>query len=198
MHLAGRRLLPKSNGRSRGCFSAYGTSQSFSIGVLIMYRPNFCAECAAKIIRLRWRLWTNRRFCERCSPRFAKEQIIQVAVASAALFLVGLVVGRAARPAPPPLLIERNQASQPSLASTSQKLPDITRETATSIDESGANARAVDPANSQSALTDVIYLCGARTKKGTPCTRRVHGPVRCWQHKGMRAMLPQDKLIVKE
>ena len=29
-------------------------------------------------------------------------------------------------------------------------------------------------------------------------TRRVHGPVRCWQHKGMPAMLPQDKLIVKE
>jgi hypothetical protein len=43
-----------------------------------------------------------------------------------------------------------------------------------------------------------IYTCGARTKKGTPCSRRVHGPVRCWQHKGAKAMLPQEKLIVKE
>jgi hypothetical protein len=163
-----------------------------------MYRPNFCAECAAKIIRLRWRPWTNRKFCERCSPRFAKAQIIQVAIAGAVLFLVGLVVGRAVRPAAPPLLIERNQASQSSLTSTPQALPDITRETTTSTDESGANARGADPPNSQSALTDEVYMCGARTKKGAPCTRRVHGPVRCWQHKGMPAMLPQDKLIVKE
>jgi hypothetical protein len=43
-----------------------------------------------------------------------------------------------------------------------------------------------------------LYTCGARTKKGTPCSRRVHGPVRCWQHKGAKAMLPQEKLIVKE
>jgi hypothetical protein len=185
-------------GVSHGCFSANGTSQSFSIGVLIMYRPNFCAECAAKIIRLRWQPWTNRKFCERCSPRFAKEQMIQVAIAGAVLFLVGLAVGRAARPATPPLLIERKQASQPSLASASQKLPATTRGTTTSTDEFGANAGAGDPSTSQSALTDEVYMCGARTKKGTPCTRRVHGPVRCWQHKGMPAMLPQDKLIVKE
>jgi hypothetical protein len=43
-----------------------------------------------------------------------------------------------------------------------------------------------------------VYICGARTKKGTPCSRRVHGPVRCWQHKGARAMLPPEKLLVKE
>jgi hypothetical protein len=163
-----------------------------------MYRPNFCAECAAKIVRLRWRLWTNRRFCERCSTRFAKERMIQVTIAGAALFLVGLAVGRAARPATPPLLIERNQASPSSLASTSQNLPATTRGTATASDDPGANAEGSDLSTSQSALTDVVYMCGARTKKGTPCTRRVHGPVRCWQHKGMRAMLPQDKLIVKE
>ena len=163
-----------------------------------MYRPNFCAECAAKIIRLRWRPWTNRKFCERCSPRFAKEQIIQVAIAGAVLFLVGLAVGRAARPAAPPLLIDRNQASQPSLTSTSQKLPATTRETRTSTDEFGAKAGAGDPSHSQSALTDVVYMCGARTKRGTPCTRRVHGPLRCWQHKGMPAMLPQEKLRMKE
>jgi len=162
-----------------------------------MYQPNFCAECAAKIIRLRWRPWTNRKFCERCSPRFAKEQIIHVAIPGAALFLVGLAVGHAARPPVPPLLIERNQASPLSLASNSQNLPATMLTTKTATGESGANAGVGDPSNSQSALMEV-YMCGARTKKGTPCTRRVHGPVRCWQHKGMPAMLAQDKLIVKE
>jgi len=43
-----------------------------------------------------------------------------------------------------------------------------------------------------------VYTCGARTKKGKPCSRRVHGPVRCWQHKGLPAMLPPEKLVIKE
>jgi hypothetical protein len=42
-----------------------------------------------------------------------------------------------------------------------------------------------------------VSLCGARTKKGTMCTRRVHGAVRCWQHLGKPAMLPPEKLLVK-
>src|SRR5262249_43813440 len=40
------------------------------------------------------------------------------------------------------------------------------------------------------------YYCGAETKKGTPCTRKVKGNVRCWQHQGMPAMLPPSKLVV--
>ena len=43
---------------------------------------------------------------------------------------------------------------------------------------------------------EVVYICGARTKKGTPCQRRVRGPGRCWQHRGKPAMLPPSKLIV--
>lgn len=34
-----------------------------------------------------------------------------------------------------------------------------------------------------------VFLCGARTKKGTACTRRVkEAGKRCWQHQGMPAM----------
>jgi len=47
-------------------------------------------------------------------------------------------------------------------------------------------------------VEEKTYICGARTKKGTPCSRRVRGPVRCWQHKGAQAMLPLEKLVVKE
>ena len=45
-------------------------------------------------------------------------------------------------------------------------------------------------------LDEVVYICGARTKKGTPCQRRVRGPGRCWQHRGMPAILPPSKLVV--
>ena len=30
--------------------------------------------------------------------------------------------------------------------------------------------------------TEAVYYCGAMTRKGTPCTRRVKTPGRCWQH----------------
>ena len=37
--------------------------------------------------------------------------------------------------------------------------------------------------------TEAVYFCGAATKKGTPCSRRVKRPgERCWQHAGMPAM----------
>ncbi|MFN0277264.1 MAG: hypothetical protein ACKVRN_01545 [Pyrinomonadaceae bacterium] len=40
------------------------------------------------------------------------------------------------------------------------------------------------------------YRCGAQTAKGTPCKHRVKGSVRCFQHTGMPAMLPPDKLKI--
>jgi hypothetical protein len=44
--------------------------------------------------------------------------------------------------------------------------------------------------------SEEVYFCGAETKKGTPCSRRVKGNTRCYQHKGMPAMLPPDKLKI--
>jgi hypothetical protein len=143
-----------------------------------LYRPKFCAECGGKIVRLRWHLWNSRRFCGTCSPRFLKEQFVQVVTGSAAVLLLGFAIGHAARSAAPPLVIQRSQELR--LSSSSGTTP--------------AGTRAAAPA----PLTEEVYTCGARTKKGTPCSRRVHGPVRCWQHKGMPAMLPQEKLRIKE
>jgi hypothetical protein len=90
-----------------------------------------------------------------------------------------MLVGRGCRRAPPPLIIER-PTSLPAQNSPVQN------------STSGVNATEAPTANEQ------VYICGARTKKGTPCSRRVHGPVRCWQHKGAPAMLPPDKLRIKE
>jgi hypothetical protein len=156
-----------------------------------MYKPNFCAECGTKLLRLQWHFWTSRRFCNDCARRFRKARFIQALFAALALVSAGYVAGRARRPAPPPLIIERKPDSP---LNDSEAGRSILR---TSTTESGAN-----PAEAQNSspvpVEEVVYLCGARTKKGTPCSRRVHGPVRCWQHKGMPAMLPQEKLLVKD
>jgi hypothetical protein len=41
--------------------------------------------------------------------------------------------------------------------------------------------------------TEAAYYCGAATKKGTPCSRRVKRPgERCWQHQGMPSMVDDN------
>jgi hypothetical protein len=41
--------------------------------------------------------------------------------------------------------------------------------------------------------TEAVYYCGALTKKGTPCTRRVKSPGRCWQHLGQPSAIDGRK-----
>ncbi len=156
-----------------------------------MYKPNFCVECGTKLLRLRWHLWTSRKFCERCARRLRKVRLKQTLLAALALISAGYVAGRARCPAPPPLIIERESDSPLS----DGELGRSPLRAATT--ESGLNSTEAQN-SSPTSVEEVVYLCGARTKKGTPCSRRVHGPVRCWQHKGMPAMLPQEKLLVKD
>lgn len=158
-----------------------------------MYRPNFCSECGAKILRLHWHAWTSRRFCNPCSRRLLKQRLTIPLVAVIALVTIGILTGRAVRPAPPPLTIERS-ANSPLATHNNNAInenPDIDANT------ESINSR---PEQNSQVTSDeeLIYICGARTKKGTPCARRVHSPVRCWQHKGSLAMLPPEKLIVQE
>jgi hypothetical protein len=136
---------------------------------LTTYRPNFCCECGEKIVRLRWRLWTSRKFCDNCFRQSWKDYWLQRTAVVAGLLFIGVLVGRGCRHERPPLVIERPVQSASQTATPTQ------------------------PVASEQA-----FICGARTKKGKPCSRRVQGPVRCWQHKGMPAMLPADKLVIKE
>jgi len=145
-----------------------------------VYKPNFCCECGNKTIHLRWHFWYSRSFCASCARRLRKERYLAPLLVGAALLAAGFMFGRNRVPPPPPLLIER-RADSP-------------------LNDSGiGDAKAAAPSTTTKAQTpeEEVYICGARTKKGTPCSRRVHGPVRCWQHKGMPAMLPQEKLKVR-
>lgn len=155
------------------------------MSILTSYRPNFCCECGHKIVRLRWFAWTSRRFCDKCFRRFAKTHWLRPTISLCALLVFGVLVGRGFRRAPQPLIIERPARSSATVAGPASP--------------SGSTAVQATTSTAQTTVvTDDLYICGARTKKGTPCSRRVHGPVRCWQHKGASAMLPQEKLRVKE
>ena len=50
------------------------------------------------------------------------------------------------------------------------------------------------PAVAKPVGPEPVYFCGAQTKKGTACSRRVKGNARCFQHAGMPAMLTSNGL----
>ncbi len=171
-----------------------------------MYKPNFCAECGARIERLRWRLWTSRRFCAMCDGQFRKAGIFLPLLVLSAFFWVGFGAGRGGRPAAPPLIIERREA--PAHASlTEAGVAGVAQAGAENERADGRGKAAVEAGDAAAGAAaterptdphEIVSICGARTKKGTPCSRRVRGVGRCWQHRGLPAMLPQAKLVVPE
>lgn len=128
-------------------------------------------------------------------------RIVAPLVLIASLAGAGFFLGRLGRPAPPPLVVERgtlNLAPVPAgdaaphqTDATKKSEGAATKPEPTYGPDGSPTERPTDP-------NEIISMCGARTKKGTPCQRRVRGTGRCWQHRGMMAMLPASKLIVPE
>ncbi len=119
--------------------------------------------------------------------------------ACAALVGAGFVGGRAMRPAAPPLVIERSALKSPVIPAqspvTSNKEAAATTTNRSNAPVYGADGTATErPTDAE----EVVSICGARTKKGTPCSRRVRGTGRCWQHRGKPAMLSAAKLLVRD
>jgi hypothetical protein len=104
---------------------------------------------------------------------------------AALIAIAAFAFGRYLRPAPPPLIIQRAANSPLSDSPVGPgRAPDRVRQ---------ANQNQV-----ASVANEEGYICGARTQKGTPCKRRVHvAGERCFQHKGLPAMVPLDKLVIK-
>ena len=103
-----------------------------------------------------------------------------------ALTFSSFSLGRFLRPPPPPLIIQRR---------TDSPLSDAPVE----FNDSKSIDRKSSVATNQTDLSsDAVFICGARTQKGSPCHRRVHAAgERCFQHKGKPAMLPPEKLVIK-
>jgi hypothetical protein len=155
-----------------------------------MYRPNFCVECGEPMTCRGWRAWLNPRFCSDCARRLGSNGWAKPATVIALVAISAFAAGRFLRPPAPPLTVQRAANSPLSDLPVSQN------------DAAHPNTRKDPTATIQnqngSSIDEPGYICGARTKKGTPCHRRVHlAGERCFQHKGLSAMVPLEKLVVK-
>jgi hypothetical protein len=164
----------------------------------MLYRPNFCCHCGEKIARARWTPLTSRRFCDFCEIEQKQHDLLPRAVIAIAILFgaAGLTayLGRSGeteglRRGKPKVEIRElrsDPASKPSGRSSNIDYPINTR----SAGDPAAPEATIAPAIvkqrdvRQNSSTQPVHHCGALTKKGTSCTRRVKTKVRCWQHAG--------------
>jgi hypothetical protein len=163
----------------------------------VFYKPNYCCHCGEKIERVDWPLTASRRFCEVCqSGLIARERAPQIFILLMAL--VGLVgFGSYLRGGEKPLIISGKKVL--SNLPAANKNPSGPAPAASAEAKSRALAPEADraPGNKSAKPVDAsaenVAFCGAPTKKGTPCSRRVKGGGRCWQHIREAARQPADK-----
>ena len=152
-----------------------------------MYRYNFCSQCGVELSQKRWRFW--HQLCEDCIRKNGWQSVTRPLTIMLAVAFLAFALGRYWRPGPPPLLIQR--AANSPLSDSSLK-SSIASGQFNGNENSTASSLSITAANAES------FICGARTKKGTPCQRRVHSAgERCFQHRGLPAILPPEKLTLK-
>ncbi len=182
------------------------------------YKPKYCCQCGEKIERINWNLNSSRRFCELCETEFKVHDLLpRIAVVCGILFgILGLgaywqkpevVVKNVPKQfSGASLNINKNSADQAapqvstnqSVQSLAQTPPNISAAETKSPIVSLPNGTKQSKIAPDMQPAEMLYYCGAQTKKGSPCSHKVKHPGRCWQHTGQPAMLPQEKLLVKQ
>ncbi len=179
----------------------------------MLFRPSFCANCGEKIDRAEWGILTSRRFCQVCESEFKGQDLIPRVVVVlgvvAGLFGVGGYLKSGSPIAETQFVRQQRKLAEQAMpvAQAASKEPPVSAvsETNTAISavpetQDLAAIRKPEmrkPVKLESESVEEVYFCGAQTAKGTPCKHRVKGSVRCFQHVGMPAILPPDKLRIK-
>ena len=183
------------------------------------YKPKFCCQCGEEIVRTDEKLWNSRRFCEFCNIEFGIHDWIPRLFLLCGILLGIIGVGSYWLKSDKPLNVVQNQTAV-NVPNVNKNIVNqaVARQTENQIgqniqkDQTNFQAQPGKPQNLQPAQSnfvrkndnisaeaqEVVYYCGAQTKKGTMCSHRVKGGGRCWQHIGQPAMLPQEKLIVSQ
>lgn len=128
----------------------------------------FCSECGERLKFKRAGILRLRSFCPRCPARLRRNRLMLVAI-PALCAAIGFAIGHYTSTREPfyfigtPVDLSANSVAQPA-ANRTQVLG--------------------QPVGS-SSVADAI--CGARTRSGKACQRKVKGGGYCWQHRDKQA-----------
>ncbi|MDH3493528.1 MAG: hypothetical protein OEM82_08265 [Acidobacteriota bacterium] len=174
----------------------------------MLRKPNYCCNCGDKVERLEWHVWNSSRFCELCETEYLFDEWLP-RVALAVVLVIGLtgigfhykgdekpvVIGEANVP----VFEKKRETAKPDPGAASAHETTNTAEPAV-VPRTSGETRVTEPETRPPAnpITTVgeaeeISFCGAPTKKGTPCARRVRGGGRCWQHKDSKSPVQSDR-----
>lgn len=172
------------------------------------YKPKYCCQCGGKIERVDWNFSASRRFCELCETELKIYDWLPRIALIGGIILAMLGFGSYSMRPAKPLNIAPNQLISSSqnvnkdtikLSNTnSQNLPKPAGNQPPPTPQQNLTPKPPTVLSSPNQPPETVYFCGAQTKKGTPCSRRVKGGGRCWQHIGQPALLPDNKLVANQ
>jgi hypothetical protein len=137
---------------------------------IVFYQANFCAECG-NALKPRFSLGPS-YFCGECAPQVGRRNYFKsVAGLLLCATLAAFALNRTPRPCPNGQSPNNRSNAGASTSAVSARDTVTTR----------------NPEPKPEAVERV--MCGARTKKGTPCRRLVPPGQRCAQHRGMASLL---------
>lgn len=179
----------------------------------MFYKPTFCCHCGEKIETTDSLPWTSGRFCDVCKSEFSlQEWLPKVFILICGLFgLFGigsyLQNGEKSNTDSPKLNKIVALDTKGKIASADNSVQNINRQTVGQKEQKTASDSVFTVKKNKAENSNIVaepsgnektYFCGAMTKKGTPCSRKVKSGGRCWQHKGQDALLAQEKLLIPQ
>lgn len=136
-----------------------------------MRAAGFCSECGEKI-NVKRRLVPARLYCAQCAPRFRIARFVITALALLCLG-AGFIAGWYTKSREPFYFIGTPVDLASNRASVGQR----------DARSAGASSAETSEVQDQKPAGDVETLCGAPTKSGRPCRRKVRGGGYCYQHR---------------
>lgn len=166
----------------------------------MVHKPNYCCNCGDKVERVEWHIWNSSRFCELCETEFQFDEWWPRAVVFVILIFGFTGIGfhftgrekdrgvETRTLASPQSRTPKRTSGNGNLEKPAEPVPENALEVP--VDPPAPAARDAvkqEPVTIREPVGEEvpqeIYYCGALTKKGTPCARRVKNGGRCWQHK---------------
>lgn len=158
----------------------------------MLYKPSFCCHCGEKIERADWNIFSSRRFCNVCKEENKGFEILAKLAVFGALLLPLSIAGsflKTGKDEPlrktafvqtdkTPFAPNVNREVKSALRSSEV----ISNKDVAASPENSATEVGKQPRNQKITSEGEVFFCGAATKKGTPCTRKVKSKGSCWQH----------------